>query len=372
VRGVAAMGVFLCHLQPIVLSILGLDPSIGSRIIGNSFRGVDLFFVLSGFILFQVHRHEFANIRHALLLKFYLLRFFRVYPLNTVVLVFMLPLPFLLPEFTAWYRTEHLSQGAYHANDFSIAAFVQGILLCQTWTGSKLGTWNEPAWTLSAEVLGYSIFPFLAMYVGRYNSAARSVLLAAFSLSAFIGLMVIAGHATNNPSGIFGIVRMFTCFFAGICLCQFFHLRVIAPSTAKLLTLLSTIEIFICLECDWLGTFTVLGFAGLILGLAFEGGAISSLMKSRPCMFLGRISFSFYIVHIIPLNLFAWIIGDRILGFSTDAKMIVIGGIIGTCISLAVLTYKFVEVPFQRLGRRTAARIRVNVGGEVPVTATAT
>jgi hypothetical protein len=42
-RGIAAMGVFLCHFQPIALSFFGVDPNRALTIISSGFRGVDLF-----------------------------------------------------------------------------------------------------------------------------------------------------------------------------------------------------------------------------------------------------------------------------------------------------------------------------------------
>lgn len=356
IRGVAALAVFLCHFQPLILSVLGFDENAGFRFIGNGFRGVDLFFILSGFILFHVHENDFPTITGTALQRFYLLRFFRVYPLNTFVLLALLPLPFLLPDFVTWYRASHLSQGDYHSHDFSFGAFVQAIFLAQTWTAAKLGTWNEPAWTLSAEVLGYAAFPFLALFIGRQRSAVGLFALTAGSLATLVFLMIAAGHAINNPSGIFGAIRMAFCFFAGIAMGRLFQLRAMSPRTVTLITVVSALATLIFLCLDRLGTLTVFSFAGLIYGLAFASGPISEFMTSGPIMFLGRISFSFYMVHIIPLSLFAWVVRDRIQGLGIAAKLSALVCIVVACVVIAMITYEFVELPFQRFGHRLARR----------------
>jgi peptidoglycan/LPS O-acetylase OafA/YrhL len=350
VRGIAAFAVFLCHFQPVVLSVFGLDTA--SNFIANGFRGVDLFFVLSGFILFHVHETDFRTITTPALHRFYLLRFFRVYPLNTFVLLLMLPLPFLVPNFVFWYKISHLSQGEYHYHDFSFGAFLQSLFLAQAWTIAKLGTWNEPAWTLSAEVVGYAAFPFLAQFLAREVSALRLLLLCMGSLAGLVFLMVVAGHATNNPSGIFGTIRMACCFFAGLCLARLFHLKTLSAAMSTFITVAAFFSTLFFLWDDRLGTLTVFTFAALIFGLAHERGPVSGFMRSRPVMFLGKISFSFYMTHLIPLNLFLWASDGRVQHFGNVLKCCALAGISITCVLIATFTYKLVELPFQRLGHK--------------------
>jgi len=352
VRGVAALGVFLCHLQPIFLAIFALDPERASAFVGSGFRGVDLFFVLSGFILFHVHSDGFCKVDAEQLRRFYLLRFFRVYPLNTVVLLLMLPLPFFLPQFVEWHRLTLLPEGAYHLKDFSVASFAQSITLSQAWTFFRPGTWNEPAWTLSAEIAGYAVFPFLASRVSRLASRATTVMFAGLSLASFVVLMVGFGHATNNPSGYFALIRMGTCFFAGMCLCRAFQLTPLSAASAIVLTISSATLILACFTWEKFGTLSVFGFAGLILGLAYEKGPIHKLITARPVMFLGKISFSFYLLHLIPLELADYFLFQRLRGSSVLLKCAALSGVVAAIISLAWLTYVMVEAPFQRLGRR--------------------
>ena len=353
VRGVAALAVFLCHFEPIALSFLGFDARNGLRIVGNGFRGVDLFFILSGFILFHVHSQDFRNLTISQTKRFYLLRFFRVYPLNTVVLLFMLPIPFFLPTFVEWHRNAYLSQGAYHLRDFSLGAFVQSLLLAQTWTGLKIGTWNEPAWTLSAEVLGYSFFPFLAAFVCRQVSALRATLWAIVCLTIFVVLMVIGGHATNNPSGTFGAIRMVFCFVAGAYLCRSFQLGAVRERAA-IVTVASVILIGVLFSVDRFAILSVFGFAGLILGLSYQAGPVHYFVTTKPIMYLGQISFSFYLVHLIPLDLFRWRFGNALRGSGIEIRIAVLCLLVALTVSLAALTYRLIEVPFQQLGRRLA------------------
>jgi hypothetical protein len=198
IRGVAAVWVFLTHYQAVMAGYLQ-SPAIGAnRFMYNGFRGVDLFFALSGFILMHVHGQDFHRVEAGPLRRFYILRGFRVVPLNTAVLLALVPLVLTLPGLVDWFRVDHGAPIPYHARDFSAAGFVQSLLLAQTWTFAKLGEWNGPAWSLSAEVFGYAIFPLLARMLIRRNAATFCAAAALASLSLLMVLLAVGGHAQDR------------------------------------------------------------------------------------------------------------------------------------------------------------------------------
>ncbi|MGQ0494914.1 acyltransferase family protein [Komagataeibacter intermedius] len=85
VRGIAALWVFMTHFYGLAADILHQPWMLQSLFLFNGFRGVDLFFVLSGFILMHVHEGQFTVLRWHVIRDFFIVRFFRVYPLNTFV-----------------------------------------------------------------------------------------------------------------------------------------------------------------------------------------------------------------------------------------------------------------------------------------------
>ena len=76
IRGIAALWVLLYHVQ-------SFSPEFGLAFLGRipllelGWSGVDLFFLLSGFILFYVHEEEFRSLSWGRLRAFAVLRFFR-------------------------------------------------------------------------------------------------------------------------------------------------------------------------------------------------------------------------------------------------------------------------------------------------------
>ena len=271
IRGIAAGYVFLTHFQPLVAAFLKAPEINESSFLRNGFRGVDLFFVLSGFILMHVHCADFDYIDWRRLRMFYVLRFLRVYPLNTVVLLALVPVALSMPDFVSWIRLNHNVDMQYHRYDFSASGFLQSLFLAQTWTVLKLGEWNGPAWTLSAEVVGYAFFPFAACMLFKQLSPGKCVAYATSSFLILISLMVAGGHADNNPTGSFSLVRLVFAFFAGMALCRTFHLwqpRDWQPG--RVITLASVVVIALTLAFRPLNIAVVVGFGGLIFGLAYR------------------------------------------------------------------------------------------------------
>src|ERR1700757_84758 len=101
VRGVAALWVFLTHSYGFAAHILNAPALLRSSFLVNGFRGVDLFFILSGFILMHVHAGDFKTISQNALKRFFITRFFRIYPLNTVILLALVPLVLFAPSYVA-------------------------------------------------------------------------------------------------------------------------------------------------------------------------------------------------------------------------------------------------------------------------------
>src|SRR5580700_199946 len=156
IRGAAAVWVMLFHAHLDAGRFFGLPFLEKITLLGNGWHGVDLFFILSGFILMYAHERDFFEIRKSALIRFARLRFTRVYPLNAVVTSLIGVLVLLSPGFVAWYRS------AYGALYFSTGGFLRTLFLATRWFLPPVGEWNMPVWSLSLEVLGYIMFPFLA------------------------------------------------------------------------------------------------------------------------------------------------------------------------------------------------------------------
>ncbi|WP_395370496.1 acyltransferase family protein [Komagataeibacter diospyri] len=358
VRGVAALWVFMTHFYGLAADILHQPWMLHSLFLFNGFRGVDLFFVLSGFILMHVHEGQFAVLRWHVIRDFFIVRFFRVYPLNTFVLLAMVPLVLLSPGYVAMQRYYTDPAFAYRAHNLSLPGFVQTLLLVQSWTVLKLGEWNIVSWTLSAEVLGYLLFPLLAMGAMRIVSPRHALALCVASLGVLVAVLFVCHHANNNPTGTFGAIRMFFCFSAGILLYRAYHMLPDSMERhASSITLAAVAFIAATLFFPVVPVLDVFGFTALIFGLAYQRGGVDALLRSGPVIWLGRISFSFYLTHYLIIGIISWGMGEwlRHLGFVPG--LAVTFAIFGLCLLVGAVCYHLVERPSQRFGRRVMQRV---------------
>ncbi len=142
-RALAAIMVVLFHTQAIFSASLGILPV--ARMFGAGLRGVDLFFVLSGFIIAHVHRNDINNPHR---IRNYLFnRAARIYP--AVWIMSLLAVLAYAAGFGGAGKAAKLS-------DWGITA---GLLLLPQ-TGDAL---VNVTWTLKYELFFYLIFSFLIL-----------------------------------------------------------------------------------------------------------------------------------------------------------------------------------------------------------------
>ena len=358
VRGIAAIWVSLTHAQPVLAAYLGIAALNQNSFFYNGFRGVDLFFVLSGFILMRAHAADFKVLRRDSVSEFYLMRFCRVYPLNAIVIVLLVPIGFAMPSIVQWFRFDNGVPIPFHSHDFSIAGLVQSVLLAQCWTYFKLGEWNGPSWSLSAEVFGYALFPMLAYGALKCRSAGLAGATAIASLVILVMLMAAFGHANDNPTGTFGLVRMLFCFISGIMLSRLHMLWPGGRSYGTVMTIAALLAIALALSTGPANNFTVFALALLVFGLAYQTGPVARVMSSPVAMFMGRISFSFYLVHYIPLRLALWAFGPQMAAAPLPTRVLCLLLVAGFCVAAACLLHHYVELPSQGIGRSIRTRRR--------------
>jgi peptidoglycan/LPS O-acetylase OafA/YrhL len=346
-RGVAAFWVILYHLQFKAGSLWHLPWLDGMPVVERGWAGVDLFFALSGFVLMHVHGREFvqfAQITGAPFVRFAKLRIARVYPLNLVVLFMIAGLVNADPGFADLYR-------GLAVGNLSADAFVRTALLATRWFLQGSGDWNQPVWSLSAEILGYMAFPLIAVALMACRSFREALAVGLGSL-AVLALFQVATRTVgeNDLSQCGAATRMICCFLAGTALSR---ARVLAPNGiarhASALSIGAVVLVLVSVGTDLGAILTPLGFSVLIFALSFEKGMINSVLVSRPVMFLGQISFPLYLLHLMPLIWLQYHVAGR--SMPAIAAITVLLGYITGCILAATILNYVIERPSRRLGR---------------------
>jgi peptidoglycan/LPS O-acetylase OafA/YrhL len=296
-RGIAAVWVAIYHFGTIVPLF---NPS-QTMLVAKGYTMVDLFFIMSGFIMRHVYGNSFAGqITKSNLQRFFVARFARIYPLHFFTL-------FMLILITAFSGDWNIVNGP--------SAIPTNVLLLQSFGIEKLSTWNRPSWSLSAEWAAYMVFPLLAFF---FNERRK---LACLLLPWFITLSYIALMYWLPPAGIgnadrlilhkldvtydYGFIRGIAGFSLGMIGYEFYaSLRMRKFFGEDSIALLAISITLFCMDRGVNDMLLVLSFFGVVLCFASNGGYLYQLCCLRSVQFIGKVSYSIYLIQWIMMLFF--------------------------------------------------------------------
>jgi peptidoglycan/LPS O-acetylase OafA/YrhL len=212
------------------------------------------------------------------------------------------------------------------------------------------GMWNGVTWSLSVEMVAYGMLPPLAYGLRRCNSNLACAALALGSIAAMlVALYALGNHDGGSPTRL-GLLRGIGGFAAGASAYRFVVLTPGRDNAAAIVAVLA-IVLTVALILTEYALFVPFAFTLLIPALAYQRGRLNTLLSSGPVMFLGRISYSLYLVHVTPLLILCWYFqtSQRQPGLATWC------GYGAVVVGLAVALHVLVERPAQRLRFRMPA-----------------
>lgn len=182
-----------------------LSPDVPA-LISKGYLGVELFFVLSGFILSHVYLDAFGDGRGKYW-AFLWARLARIYPLHLAILAGLIAL-IGISELV----------GIHGNGRLAVWSSLPGQLaLLQAWGATPLGGWNHPAWSISAEWFAYLTFPATAWILWRVRQrpVVAVLLSAVFLVVMNVGFKALTGEDLTHQTIQRGIVRIIPCFVFG-------------------------------------------------------------------------------------------------------------------------------------------------------------
>ncbi|MFB0612123.1 acyltransferase family protein [Aurantiacibacter poecillastricola] len=289
-RGIAAWMVVLYHAR---LSLTEWMSEAGLAIAGKGYLAVDLFFMLSGFVMWLNYGERLRREGAAGAPAFWWRRLARIWPLHGAILLAMVCFALVL-----------LATGRDMAN-YPLAELPLHVLLLQNWGLTSELSWNHPAWSISAEMGAYLMFP-LAVVAVRWERMGPVMLATGIVACAFVlhGIFAVAG-AQNLGHQIprLGLVRCIVEFGMGMMLANLWQHWRNRRGAALVVALAAGLAFTGLLLPGMQETLVVpLGFALLLLALALDSGLASRLLSARPLVWLGDTSYATYLAH-FPLLL---------------------------------------------------------------------
>lgn len=314
------------------------------------YLGVDLFFVLSGFIISYNYWNRLAPFSAGAYRGFLWLRLARLYPVHLFTLLL-----------SALLLLGVRVSGAAYTKDFStwtLPNFLANAAMVHAWRLHYVESWNNASWSISCEWFAYLLFPLLV--ISQLNKLpARLALTAAVLLPAIYASCAQAGF----PLPFALLIKVITEFAAGSLVYHVYARSQTAPRSTWLFTssvalasvlAIAALAIFHTLSPDWLA----LLFPLLILAVARSSGPLRAFLGSRPLVYWGKVSYSLYMTHNVTL----WLL-KALLPIRRPGPPLLVSVTYIVCIALAaVLTYHVVEEPARkwmrslRAGRRSQPR----------------
>jgi|SRR5579863_991076 len=356
-RGIAALWVVVFHFSEIVAKFVSTKYSL---LLTKGYLMVDLFFILSGFIMMHVYGKKFqSGLSVKNFREFIVARFARVYPLHFFTLMILILLA--------------ASSGGWNIVQ-DPKAISTNLLLLHSFGIHKIFTWNVPSWSISAEWWAYLVFPLIVLFIYRKKGMAIAIL-GFFVILTYLAIMfwiprvnifdpAAPPHRNLDVTFDYGFLRGLAGFILGLLLYRLYEegpLRKffqtdMAAAISILLAILS-------MHFGWNDGFTIIFFAAIVFSFALNNGKMHTLCNLRLPQYLGKISYSIYLIQIFPLiPIFAGLKLPGLVyegqsattGFWTGVGYCLIYMIIVT--GLASLTYYTIEKPCRKFINRKWGR----------------
>lgn len=351
-RGLSALMVVLYHAN--FSSFLYNLP-----IIRHSYLFVDFFFVLSGFIMYYNYGSltDMTSFR-----QFIGMRFFRLYPLHFA----------LLMVFAGWYVLSRMFHGDAAATTDGNVDLILNLLLLNG-MAIRPPSFNTPSWSISTEFWTYVLFGSIVLAFRHARKSSMAIIFAGVCICALLAVYL---H--------YGQMKGFTLFLFPRCVFGFFLGAVIGIVVAPLkightigrASMGAALQVIAVAAA--VSAITVVGFSALDVFLPVLFAAVigtfviwpqtwfTQALSSRPLRWLGKNSYSIYMVHFFVLVQVSTVLRSvfHVPVVDRQFELAPAIGLALTIFSIAIVlfaasqTYRFIEEPGRRFGRRILKRNR--------------
>lgn len=340
-RGLAAVAVLLYHIPH---SPAFQDYTIG--LFSRAYLAVDLFFVLSGFVIsIGYYERVVKRLGAASYGDFLLNRMARVWPLHFVVaLVFLVRIL--------------VNVSGDQAVALTPANILTNLLMIQSWGwGTQALAGNS--WSVSTELVAYLLFPLVAIL-----AFSRAVWLEVAGAVALLILVAMLGHGSRGPldvndgSTILPVLRCLAGFALGVV-----AFRVAQhPRCERFLGgehgfLASCVLLVLALLVPGGDVVVALSFPLLVIACYYDGRASRALLANPVVFHLGLISYSIYLWHPLVRDVFARAMGIAHRHGLTGFDWAFVAGTLVATWLICWASYLLVEVPGHRAIKKLERRV---------------
>lgn len=307
---------------------------------GAGFIGVDVFFVISGFLITSILRRQ-LNEETFSLQSFYIGRIRRLAPslLVTLVVVLASGSALLFPNDFVELSTQVLTSQFYVANIY----FWRNINYF--WAGAS-NAFLLHTWSLAVEEQFYLLYPLAIIGIHKY---ARKYFWHAISIGLFVSFLLNIAFVARKPEATFYLFptrawELLTGALVPVIALRWFRSRAMDELLGALgITLILAGVFYYRKDIQFPGFFAMLPVSGaalLLLSGVNQTSVIQRCLSFGPISYVGKISYPLYLVH-WPVNIFAGAWLETRYGLEWRLSMFILS------IGLAIGLYHLIENPIR-------------------------
>ncbi|AZB10548.1 acyltransferase [Chryseobacterium sp. G0162] len=314
-RGIVALWVTFFHFSHFKTDLI-------QTVVKKGYVAVDIFFVLSAFLLAISYADKFKTLNFSAVQKFYKKRVNRIYPVYIVSVIFI---ALFLIETS---KTKFLVNAA--------------LLQCFFNPNYSLGT---VYWSLSTEWICYLIFPFLLFFIVRYKIRSEILIISGLVLRVILPYlpdqlylgsdmrmqMIKSSDYLDITYGLNSLVRTVSSYLLGIGAAF-----LAGTGLRKKIVIYIVLILSLLLLYTEKGLFFIPLLSAIMIKQLYDGedNMIKRFLGSGVVYFLGNISYSLYIIHYIVLR-------ERLVFLSSELLNSFL--LIGLSIVLSYFSYILIE-----------------------------
>ncbi len=338
-RGIAVLLVVLMHSLHIEQKYGGSN-SILPDFFQFGMAGVDLFFVISGFVMVTVTRGKFRDVKESLRFTYH--RMARIYPTYWVYSLLLLVVFYVRPT---WINNAGGNQVDILASFLLLPSSILPMVVV--------------GWTLIHEVYFYLVFAVILFLVPE-RRLTYAVLLWGF------GVYLVNGYSNSTSPWISLVSHPLTLEFIGGCLIASVYFKRVVKTRREILLLLALFGVAVSFcgfsyyqhvtgsiaLSDWWRV-VILGIPALWVVYCLSNAERNGYVLHSSLVMVGDASYSIYLSHILTLSA----VGRIWSLFATDSlvdNVLVVPILFMLVLGVGFLSYWMVEKPLLRLTRRIA------------------
>lgn len=345
VRGLAALWVVLFHYRELFERLLPTTKAV-SRFVQMGDLAVPLFFILSGFVIYYNFAHTVHPFGMRSYIKYLFVRFGRIYPVHGFTLLLV-----LLMYIGAKRMNISIADEGYRTADF-----IRNVFLVQAWIPGTERSWNKPSWSISSEWFIYLLLPLVVSFVSRIRTSGQKLV-----CSAILASFTIVVYTVDMSYSM--IVQVIPTFTTGAIIAKCVvnkdrlptaFLRVLLAASVMLIALTP----FLVHDDSLVRGILLSCFAILIMCLSILGDSCSKFWTWKPLLFLGEVSYSLYMTHMIVLMIvMPVLIPTHVENFTLILRSVYFIAVVLAIGITTLLCYYSVERPMRSISRKLARRL---------------